>query len=100
MENYDNIKIEKVWFDAENIYILTNDGTQKSHPLRWFTALWNATPEERNDFTINRWGTGIHWSNLNEDLSLEGFYFYQPQQVRKKSILHHIRKAVKVAATY
>ncbi|GHV10038.1 hypothetical protein FACS1894162_2290 [Bacteroidia bacterium] len=100
MVNLDNIKIEKVWFDAENIYLLTNDGTQKSHPLCWFATLWNATPEDRNDFTINRWGNGIHWEKLNEDLSLEGFYFYKPQQVQKKSIFHLVRKAAKVAATY
>jgi hypothetical protein len=74
MGKWSNLKIEKVWFDDENIYILTNDGTQKSHPLRWFDRLWNATPEQREKYELSRWCDSIHWSELDEDLSLEGFF--------------------------
>jgi hypothetical protein len=84
MEKQSNLKIEKVWFDDENIYILTNDGTQKNHPLRWFDRLWNATKEQREHFEIGNWGDSIHWEELNEDLSLEGFYTYNKDEIEKQ----------------
>lgn len=84
MEKWSNLKIEKVWFDAENIYILTNNGTQKSHPLRWFDRLWNATPEERELYEIGSWGDSIHWPELDEDLSLEGFFTYYKDEIENE----------------
>ena len=81
MEKWSNLKIEKVWFDEENIYILTNDGIQKSHPLRWFDRLWNATPEQREHYEISSWYDSIHWPELDEDLSLEGFFTYNKDEI-------------------
>jgi len=84
MEKQSNLKIEKVWFDDGNIYILTNDGTQKSHPLRWFDRLWNATPEQRARYELSSWGDSIHWPALDEDLSLEGFYTFNKDEIEKQ----------------
>ena len=84
MEKQNNLKIEKVWFDDENIFILTNDGTQKSHPLRWFSRLWNATPEQRERYELSKWHDSIHWPELDEDLSLEGFYTYNKDDIKKQ----------------
>jgi len=81
MERQSNLKIEKVWFDDENIYILISDGTQKSHPLRWFDRLWNATPEQRSRYELGSWGDSIHWPELDEDLSLEGFYTFNKDEI-------------------
>jgi len=81
MEKQYNLKIEKVWFDEENIYILTSDGTQKSHPLRWFDRLWNATPEQRSKYEPGSWSDSIHWPELDEDLSLESFYTYNRDEI-------------------
>lgn len=60
MEKQNNLKIEKVWFDDKNIFILTNDGTQKSHPLRWFERLLNATPEQRERYELSKWRDSIN----------------------------------------
>jgi len=84
MEKQSNVKIEKVWFDTENIYILTSSGTQKSHPLRWFDRLWNATTEQRERYEIGSWGDSIHWPELDEDLSLEGFYSSNKDEIEKQ----------------
>lgn len=84
MEKMNNLKIEKVWFDASNIYILTNDGTQKSHPLRWFDRLWNATSEQLKKYEIGSSGDSIHWGELDEDLSLEGFYTYNKDEIESQ----------------
>lgn len=84
MENLNNLKIEKVWFDADNIYILTSDGTQKSHPLRWFDRLWSATSKQREQYEIGSSGDSIHWSELDEDLSLEGFFTYNKDEIENQ----------------
>jgi hypothetical protein len=84
MEVWNDLKIVKVWFDAENINILTDDGTKKSHPLRWFDRLWNATPEQREKYEIGKWGDDIHWPELDEDLSLEGFFTYNRDEIEKQ----------------
>jgi hypothetical protein len=84
MEKQSNLKIDKVWFDDENIYIQTNDGTQKSHPLRWFDRLWNATQEQREHFELSNWGDSIHWPELDEDLSLEGFYTFDKDEIERQ----------------
>jgi len=84
MEKKSNLKIEKVWFDDENIFILISNGTQKSHPLRWFSRLWNATPEQRELYELSKWRDSIHWPELDEDLSLEGFYSYNKDEIKKQ----------------
>jgi hypothetical protein len=84
MEQWTNLKIEKVWFDKDTIFIKTNDGTTKSHPLKWFPSLWNATEEQRENFVIGKWGDDIHWEELNEDLSLEGFFTYNKEVIEQQ----------------
>ncbi len=84
MEQWTNLKIEKVWFDTENIFIQTNDGTEKSHPLKWFPQLCNATNEQLEKFEIGKWGDDIHWEELNEDLSLEGFFTYNKDVIEQQ----------------
>ena len=91
MGKQSNLKIEKVWFDDENIYILTNDGTQKSHPLRWFDRLWNATAEQRQRYELSSWGDSIRWPELDEDLSLEGFYTFNKDEIEKEeNMVSHV----------
>ena len=46
------------------------DGRTISVPLQWFPRLLHGTPEERNNFTLSF--DGIHWEDLNEDISVEG----------------------------
>lgn len=78
------MKIDKVWFDDDNIYIFTNDGIQKSHHLRWFDRLWNATAEQREGYELSSWGDSFHWPELDEDLSLEGFFTYNKDEAWNK----------------
>lgn len=64
------IKI-KVWFEDNQIFIKNENGEKKSHPLSWFPKLLNASDEERKNFNISPFG--IHWENIDEDLSFDGF---------------------------
>lgn len=46
------------------------DGREISVPLDWYPRLQEATPKERNDWTLIGGGLGIHWESLDEDVSV------------------------------
>ncbi|OGF55723.1 MAG: hypothetical protein A2Z21_06415 [Candidatus Fraserbacteria bacterium RBG_16_55_9] len=48
------------------------DGRTISVPLAWSWRLSEATPEERNNFEILGNGQGVHWPELDEDISAWG----------------------------
>ena len=56
-------KLKKVWFDEENIFIETEEGEKRSHPLRWFPKLQNASKKEQNLYRLSPFG--IHWEDLD-----------------------------------
>ena len=47
------------------------DGRTIAVPILWYPRLAHATPEERNHWEIGS-GIGIHWPDLDEDISVEG----------------------------
>ncbi len=48
------------------------DGRSISVPLAWYPRLLHATPEQRANWKIAGGGYGIHWPDVDEDLSSEG----------------------------
>jgi hypothetical protein len=62
----------KIWFDKENMWVALTDGRQLSIPLVYFPRLLNATPEQRNNYELSGGGTGIHWEEIDEDISVPG----------------------------
>ena len=72
------MKVIKVWFDNETIFIETELGHIVGNPLKWFPKLLNATQEQRNSFRLGKYG--IHWPELDEDLSFEGFFTYKVKE--------------------
>ncbi len=60
----------KIWFDNENMWVALTDGRQLSIPLLYFPRLLNATPEQRNNYELSGGGTGIHWEEIDEDISV------------------------------
>jgi hypothetical protein len=63
---------ERVWFDADNMWVELVDGRQLGVPLVYFPRLLNAAPEQRQQFEMSGGGTGLHWEALDEDISIEG----------------------------
>lgn len=66
------VRAVKVWFDDDNIWLGLEDGRQVSAPLAFYPRLLNATKEQRENDEFIGPGIGIHWEDLNEDLSVEG----------------------------
>lgn len=54
------------------------DGRSVSVPLAWSWRLSGATPEQRNHWEIIGDGIGIHWPEVDEDISIEGMLFGAP----------------------
>jgi len=61
-----------VWFDEDNLWLRLEDGRQVSAPLSFFPRLFNATEEQRKQYEWIGPGIGIHWEDIDEDLSVEG----------------------------
>lgn len=61
-----------VRFDADIMCVQLFDGREISVPLEWFPTLRDATDEQRNNWRLIGKGVGIHWEDLDEDLSVEG----------------------------
>jgi len=61
-----------VRFDMDRLHVQLSDGREISVPLDWFPKLRNATPEQRSHWKLIGKGIGIHWDDLDEDLSIAG----------------------------
>lgn len=65
-------KIHEVWFDDERIHIELMDGRALAIPLRWLPTLYDAPPEERAKYEINRSRTVLIWDpnkcSINDEL--------------------------------
>jgi hypothetical protein len=57
---------------ADQLTILLDDGRSLSVPLEWYPRLFHGTPDERNNWELIGEGDGIHWPDLDEDISVEG----------------------------
>src|SRR5437764_4794200 len=63
---------KSVDFDDVMMRVTFTDGRVLSVPLAWFPALYAATPEQRGRYEIGGGGVGLHWPDLDEDLSIAG----------------------------
>lgn len=65
-------RITHVSFDAQDITVHLMDGRRVSTPLAWYPRLHNARLEQLLAWEICGAGYGVHWAQLDEDLSVEG----------------------------
>ncbi len=67
-----DIFIAAVRVDAERLSVDLKDGRTLSVPLAWYPRLFKATAAQRQNWQIAGGGHGIHWPEIDEDLSAEG----------------------------
>ncbi len=67
------MKIKEIWFDGEHIYGRDEEGKEYSQSLLWYPKLRMANDEQRSKYTFGL--GGIHWRNLDEDISFESFEY-------------------------
>ena len=73
------MKIQKIWFGDDRIYGLTDDGRTLFQSLLYYRRLMNATEAERQDYEMD--DEGIHWYQLDEDVSFESFEYDDPEPI-------------------
>ncbi|HDY66139.1 MAG TPA: DUF2442 domain-containing protein [Phycisphaerae bacterium] len=60
-----------VRFDEDSLCAFLVDGREISVPLEWFPRLRNATARQRKNWRLIGRGIGIHWEDIDEDISVE-----------------------------
>ena len=55
----------------ESIHVSLADGREVRVPLEWYPRLLDATPKDRNNWQLIGGGLGIHWEDLDEDVTVE-----------------------------
>lgn len=72
-----------------------SDGRTVSVPLAWFPRLLHGTKEERNKWRLIGTGEGIHWPDLDEDISVENLILGKPSGESQKSFKKWLKTRTK-----
>jgi hypothetical protein len=64
--------VQYVSVTEDSLVLDLDDGRTISVPLAWYPRLLHGTTEERNNWSLIGKGEGIHWHNLDEDVSVMG----------------------------
>jgi hypothetical protein len=65
-------RVADVKFTKDTISVALRDGRTITVPLAWYPRLFNATTAQRRNWRVAGGGFGIHWPDIDEDLSTEG----------------------------
>jgi hypothetical protein len=65
-------RVADVKVNEDELSVRLMDGRTISVPLVWYPRLLNATAKQRKNWQISGGGYGIHWEEIDEDLSTEG----------------------------
>jgi hypothetical protein len=71
-------RIADVHVDNDRIQVDLVDGRTITAPLRWYPRLFAASQAQRDNWQIAGGGFGIHWPDIDEDLSVEGLLLGAP----------------------
>jgi hypothetical protein len=63
---------QKVIFTEDSFVVYLNDGRNISVPIIWYPRLLNGNKQERENYELIGDGEGIHWPDIDEDISVEG----------------------------
>lgn len=82
------MKLKELWFDEDYIYIKDEKGRTLRQSLLWYDKLRNASEAERKEYSVGF--TGVHWRNLDEDVSFESFEYQdaEPSPLQRFFLQH------------
>ena len=78
--SHDDARARRIWFDDDNLWVELTDARQIGVPLAYFPRLLKASPEQRNRYEVSGGGSGLHWDELDEDISVPGLLAGVAQQ--------------------
>jgi hypothetical protein len=79
------ISAQNVQVTDDALIVDLSDGRTVSVPLAWFPRLLHGTPQERNKWRLIGDGEGIHWPDLDEDISVENLILGKPSGESQRS---------------
>jgi hypothetical protein len=88
-------KAQNVVVTDEALTVDLTDGRTLSVPLGWYPRLLNGTAEERNHWELIGEGEGIHWPELDEDISVEGLLLGRPSGESQRSLQRWLEERAK-----
>lgn len=71
---------------GDSLTVELSDGRTLAVPLAWYPRLVHATEQERNAWRVIGGGSGIHWEDLDEDISIENLIAGHPSGESQKSL--------------
>src|SRR2546426_11561853 len=80
----------------DNLVVDLSDGRAISVPLAWYPRLLHGTPEERNSWRLIGNREGIHWPDLDEDISVENLLWGKPSGESPDSFKKWLEKRMTV----
>ncbi len=78
-------KARRLRFDEDTMWVDLADGRQLGVPLTYFPRLLRATPEQREKYILSGGGIGLHWDDLDEDISVPALLMGIGDRARKTS---------------
>ncbi len=69
-----------------------SDGRSISVPIAWFPRLLHSSEQERNNWRLIGRGQGIHWEDIDEDISIEGLLAGRPSGESQESFKKWLAK--------
>ncbi len=73
-------------FDATMMWLSLADGRKLGVPLAYFPRLLRASPDQRQRYELSGGGTGIHWDEIDEDISVHGLLMGVGDRTRTQQI--------------
>jgi len=89
---YEAMKAINVLIDEDTITVDLVDGRTISAPIVWYPRLVYATSEEKNNWRLIGNGEGIHWEDLDEDISIENLLLGKPSGESQQSFKKWLAK--------
>ena len=89
------VSAQNVQVTDDALIVDLSDGRTVSVPLAWFPRLLHGTQEERNKWRLIGEGEGIHWPDLDEDVSVENLLLGKPSGESQKSFKKWLEARVK-----
>lgn len=85
-------RAQSVTVTADTLVVDLNDGRTISVPLAWYPRLLHGTAEERNNWRLIGGREGIHWPDLDEDISVAGLLAGRPSGESQSSFKRWLEK--------
>jgi len=80
------VKAIDVIITDETLTVELSDGRTIAVPIAWYPRLYHAAPEERKKWRLIGVGEGIHWPDLDEDISVENLILGKPSGESQRSL--------------